>query len=268
MVTIPPRRMTSIVTNASLHKTFTGSIRAIGLGLSLLLTTVSPAAAGEDPAALLFGMEPAYARVHSYTARFVRQEVVDGALRPREEALLKFRRPGLIYLRWIAGPPVGRQILFAPGDQMLVREPGLFTSLATIVMAPDSPRVLSESRHPVTDIGIGQLITLVLDGARRAGAAGELTVRDDGVAPGADGLERRLEVILPRERERGYDCYRLALSVSAESGLPVRAVMYDWDDRTVADYAYREVRLNPPLTRTDFDPANPEYGFPHWRVAR
>src|SRR5439155_17051550 len=90
-------------------------------------------------------------------------------------------------------------------DRMLVREPGLFTSLATIVMAPDSPRVLSESRHPVTDIGIGQLITLVLDGARRAGAAGELTVRDDGVAPGADGLERRLEVILPRERERGYD---------------------------------------------------------------
>jgi len=48
----------------------------------------------------------------------------------------------------------------------------------------------------------------------------------------------------------------------------VRAVMHDWDDRTVADYAYREVRLNPPLTRTDFDPANPEYGFPHWRVAR
>src|SRR2546425_2007261 len=76
---------------------------------------------------------------------------------------------------------------------MLVREPGLFTSLATIVMAPDSPRVLSESRHPVTDIGIGQLITLVLDGARRAGAAGELTVRDDGVAPGADGLERSEE---------------------------------------------------------------------------
>src|SRR2546425_2710976 len=35
-------------------------------------------------------------------------------------------------------------------------------------------------------------------------------------------------------------------------------VMYDWDDRTVADYAYREVRLNPPHTRTDFDPARSE----------
>ena len=259
--------MTNIVTSSGLRKSLSRATTA----MLLVLGIASRAAAGDEPARLLFGMEAAYARVHGYTARFVRQEVVDGELRPREEALLKFRRPGLIYLRWVAGPPVGRQILFVPGknhDRMLVREPGLFTSLATIVMAPDSPRVLSESRHPVTDIGIGQLITLVLDGARRAGAAGELTVRDDGVAPGADGLERRLEVILPRERERGYYCYRLALSVSAESGLPVRAVMYDWDDRTVADYAYREVRLNPPLTRTDFDPANPEYGFPHWRVAR
>src|SRR5437773_2741035 len=165
--------MTNIVTSSGLRKSLSRATTA----MLLVLGIASRAAAGDEPARLLLGMEAAYARVHGYTARFVRQEVVDGELRPREEALLKFRRPGLIYLRWVAGPPVGRQILFVPGknhDRMLVREPGL----------------------------------------------------------------------------------------------PVRAVMYDWDDRTVADYAYREVRLNPPLTRTDFDPANPEYGFPHWRVAR
>ena len=115
---------------------------------------------------------------------------------------------------------------------MLVREPGLVTSLATIVMAPDSPRVLRESRHPVTDVGIGQLIELILDNARRASASGELTARDDGTAPGADGLERRLEVVLPRAREKGYYCDRLAVSLA------------------------------------DFDAANPEYGFPYWHVTR
>src|SRR2546425_7939903 len=93
-------------------------------------------------------------------------------------------------------------------------------------------------------------------GARRRGGAGSGRARAAARGDPAQGARE------------GYYCYRLALSVSAESGLPVRAVMYDWDDRTVADYAYREVRLNPPLTRTDFDPANPEYGFPHWRVAR
>src|SRR2546425_12925576 len=107
-------------------------------------------AAGEEPAQFLFGMEAAYARVHGYTARFVRQEVVDGELRPREEAFLKFRRPGLIYLRWVAGPPGGRQILFVPAknhDRVVVRYPGLFTSLAPLLIAPHDPRVLRESRH-------------------------------------------------------------------------------------------------------------------------
>ncbi len=97
---------------------------------------------------------------------------------------------------------------------MLVREPGLFASLVTIVMAPDSPRVLRESRHPVTDVGIGQLTGLILDNARRASASGELTVRHDGTAPGADGLERRLEAVLPRERGKGYHCRRSRVRTS------------------------------------------------------
>lgn len=238
---------------------------------ALVLPLVSPARADEDPARLLFDMEAAYARVEGYTARFVRQEVVEGALRPREEALLKFQRPGLMYLRWIAGPPEGREILFVPGrdgNRMLVREPGLLSSLVTIAIAPDSPRVLRESRHPVTDIGIGRLIDLIADNARRATAAGELTLRDHGVVAGPAGRERRLEVVLPRAGQGRYYCYRLELGVAVRSGLPVRATIYDWGDRRVAHYEYLDLGLNPALTSGDFDAANPEYGFPRWRVSR
>src|SRR2546425_12026433 len=138
--------MTNIVTSSGRRKRL---IRAT-TAMLLVLGTASRAAAGDEPARLLLGMEAAYALVEGYTARFVRQEVVDGELRPREEALLKFRRPGLIYLRWVAGPPAGRQILFVPGqnhDRMLVRYPGLFTSLAPLLIAPHDPRVLRESRH-------------------------------------------------------------------------------------------------------------------------
>ena len=213
-------------------------------------------------------MEAAYARVERYTARFVRQEVVGGVPRPREEALLKWRRPGLMYLRWTAGPPVGREILFVPGrngDRMLVREPGLLPRFATIVMAPDSPRVLEESRHPVTDIGIGRLIDLVLADTRRAARAGELTVRDHGMTRGPGGLERRLEVVFPGDRERGYAGHRLALTLAVDSGLPVRAIVHDRDDDVVADYAYRDLGLDAELTAADFDAGNPAYGFPRWR---
>lgn len=238
---------------------------------ALVLALVSPAAAAEDLARLLFDMEAAYARVQSYTARFVRQEVVGGALRPREEALLKFQRPGLMYLRWIAGLPEGREILFVPGrnhNRMLVREPGWLSRLVTVAMAPDNPRVLRESRHPVTDVGLGRLIELIVDNARRAAAAGELTLKDHGIATGPEGPARRLEAVLARDGQGRYYCYRLELAVATGSGLPVRATIYDWGDRMVADYEYLDLKLNPVLTAGDFDAANPEYGFSRWRVSR
>lgn len=237
----------------------------------LVLTLVSPAVAGEDLPPLLSGMEAAYARVQGYTARFVRQEVVQGILRPREEALLKFQRPGLVYLRWIAGPPEGREILFVPGrddNHMLLREPGFLSRLATIAIAPDSPRVLRESRHPVTDVGLGRLIEQIVGNARHAAAAGELTLRDHGTAPWSEGPVRRLEAVLPRDGQGRYYCYRFELAVATGSGLPVRATIYDWGERMVADYEYLELTLNPVFTARDFDAANPEYGFPRWRVSR
>jgi outer membrane lipoprotein-sorting protein len=237
---------------------------------ALVLALESPAGAGQDLARLLAGMEAAYAGVQGYRARFVRQEVVGGVLRAREEALLKFLHPGLMYLRWTAGPPAGREILFVPGrddNRMLVHEPGWFSRLVTVAIPPDSPRVLRESRHPVTDIGIGRLIELIQDNAGRAAAAGELTLRDGGVVTGAAGEMRRLEAVLSRQGQGRYYCHRLELGVALGSGLPVRATIYDWDDRKVADYEYLDLELNPALTAGDFDAGNPEYGFPRWRVS-
>ena len=69
-----------------------GSFIRVGIAVLLVLGAVAlglaAPAAGEDPAALPLGVEAAYARVERYTALFVRQEVVGGVPRPREEALL------------------------------------------------------------------------------------------------------------------------------------------------------------------------------------
>lgn len=246
--------------------TSTGS--PIGAAL-LAVGLVTEVAASEDSARLLFGMEAAYAKVSDYTAHFARQEVIEGRLRPAEEALLKYQRPGSIYLRWLAGPGTGREILFVEGrdgGRVLLHQPGLLSGLVTAVLAPDSPRVLRESRHPVTDMGIGRLIELIAANARRALARNELTLTDAGVVEAHGRREHRLELILPRDPARGYYCYRAVVAIDLEWNLPVAARIFDWDDRMVEDYRYREVRLNPGLSAADFDPANPEYGFPRWRV--
>lgn len=240
------------------------------LTLALALGVAVPAAGADDLSSLFVGMEAAYARVTDYTARFTRQERVAGALRPREEALLKFQRPGRIYLRWISGSARGREILFVKGrdhDRALVHEPGLLSGFFTAVLVPDSPRVLRESRHPITDIGLGRLIELLVGNARRALERGELVLLDRGVTGESGRRLRRLEAVLPQDPDKGYYCYRALVAIDVEWGLPVAATIFDWDDRLVADYRYRDLRLNPGLAAHDFDPGNPEYAFPRWRVA-
>ena len=255
--------MTGVVTKAAKSPlpAITAALLAVGL--------VTEVAAGEDSARLLFGMEAAYAKVSDYTALFARQEVIEGRLRPAEEALLKYRRPRSIYLRWVAGPGTGREILFVEGrdgGRILLHHPGLLSGLVTAVLAPDSPRVLRESRHPITDVGIGRLIELIAANARRALGRNELAVADAGVVEARGRREHRLELTLPRDPAKGYYCYRAIVAIDLEWNLPVAARIFDWSDRMVEDYRYREVQLNPGLSPLDFDPANPEYRFPRWRV--
>lgn len=247
--------------------------RAIGnrvlVALALAGSLASPAAAAEDPEKLFVGMEAAYAGVNDYTARFERQERVQGALRPREEILLKFQRPRRYYLKWLAGPSEGREAIYVEGardNKVMIREPGVISRLFSVLLDPDHPRVMRESLHPLTDIGIGRLIELVAENGRRALARGELVLIERGVGEEHGRRVRRVEAILPRDPRRGYYCYRLLLSVDVEWQLPTRAMVYDWDDRLVGDYEYREVRLNPGLRAEEFDPRNPAYGFPRWRL--
>lgn len=244
-------------------------MRALAV-LVLGLAAPAWAAEGDGPARMLVGMEAAYTRVESYTARFSRQEVVGSVLRPREEALVKFQRPERMYLRWVAGPPRGRELLFVrgrDGDRALVHEPGLLSGLFTFVLAPDSPRVLSQSRHPITDIGLGRLIDLILGTSRRAQERGGLTVSDAGLIAEDGRQARRIELRVPRGAGPGDDVRRAVIAIDVSSGLPVAAVLSDEAGRAVAEYAYRDLRLNPSLDALDFDPANPAYGFTRWRLS-
>ncbi|PYN56339.1 MAG: hypothetical protein DMD92_15910 [Candidatus Rokuibacteriota bacterium] len=52
---------------------------------------------------------------------------------------------------------------------------------------------------------------------------------------------------------------------AAHSGLPVGVIVHDRDDGVVAEYAFRDLKLDAELTAADFDAANPAYGFPRWR---
>jgi hypothetical protein len=242
---------------------------SIVLAIAIVLVTSTSALAAADLAKRVFAMEAAWASVHAYTARFVRQERIDDTLRPREEAELKFQRPGRLYLRWTDGEPKGREILYVPGrddDKLLVREPGLVSGLFTLVLAPDSPRVLRESRHPVTDIGIGRLVERITGDVRKGLRAGELVLTDHGEAKERAGVSR-IEISVAAGASGHYYAPRVLVDIDRMSALPVGLAAFDGDGRIVGRYEYHEVRLNVALGDIDFDAANPRYEFPRRRLS-
>lgn len=237
------------------------------VGLCSLLVLLAPAtASSQDVLGVVADMEAAYARIHDYTARLVKRERIKDKLRDPEDILLKFREPGKIYMRWMGSEVPGRQILFVKGrdqDRALIHEPGFPSSLITILTAPDSALVLQESRHPITDVGLGRLIELLAAHARRATARGELASREISAAgpSGPAQAERRLELLTPKTAT-GYLAHRAVVTIHLASRLPVAVELFGANDELLASYTYKELVVNPGLSDRDFDPTNPQYSFP------
>ncbi len=250
-------------------------LRIVGLLALGVLTLSGPrVAAAADPSVaellrLLGAADKQYAQIHDYTAVMISRERVKDVLQEEERILLKFQRAFKVYMRWMEGPSQGREGLYVSGahdGKFLIYEPRGLQRLFTAALAPTDARVMEKSRHPVTDVGIGRLLEIVGDNTRRAARDGVLRVVDRGAGEVAGRRVRHFEGILPRDPQAGYYAYRVRLFFDEEHRVPIRVVVYDWNDQLVEDYTYTDLRLNPGLSTLDFDPSNKEYGFSTWRI--
>jgi outer membrane lipoprotein-sorting protein len=235
-----------------------------------VLSRAPAAEASPDILGIVADMHIAYASIQDYTAHFIKRERIKEKLRDPEDIRLKFREPGKIYMRWLGREAAGREILFVKGrdqDRALIHEPRFPISVVTILTPPDSPLVFQESRHPITDVGLGRLIELLAAHTHRALERGELATREIP-ADGPSTLvkaERRLELITPKTAT-GYLAHRAVVTIDLATRLPVAVELFDADVEFLASYTYKELIVNPGLTDRDFDPTNPQYTFPTWRV--
>ncbi len=99
----------------------------------------------------------------NYQVHLTRQERVGGKLFPVEQVVLSIRRsPKAVRIEWPDGPNQGREALYSAegGDGMLhMNMPGALVSRP--VLPPDSPLVMSNSRHPITEAGLDAILEYV-----------------------------------------------------------------------------------------------------------
>ncbi|HMC11500.1 MAG TPA: DUF1571 domain-containing protein, partial [Pirellulaceae bacterium] len=111
-------------------------------------------------------------RFPDYSATFIKQERVEGSdLQEVQSIQLKLRhKPFGIYMKWLEGGDVGRELLHVEGqydEKMLVRLGGIKKRLPLLKLDPTGSLAMQESRHPVTEMGLALLADQILKYRKR-----------------------------------------------------------------------------------------------------
>ena len=252
---------------------------AIVAGLSLSARAADPAARATSTAsAETHPLEPALriARecqesveaVQDFEAAFSKRDVVKGAVHAHTMEVKLRMEPFSVYMKF-AEPHEGREVIYVQGrndDKLLVHETGLASLIGTITIDPLSPQAMSESRHPITNMGLKPLAAGVIKQWESELKYGEIDVK---YYPNAKvrGIECKvIESSHPQPR-RQFRFQKTRLFIDKATNLPVRVEQYGFPTTAgqkpplLEEYTYWNVRANVGLTDKDFDPENPKYGF-------
>lgn len=216
-----------------------------------------------DPERWISEAEVALAQVEDYKAIFHKQERIEGKLKEEVTVLFKFKKPFKVYMKWIKDPHKGRELLYVEGwnkNHMMVHESGI-TGIVTVNLNPRGSLAMEGNRHPITDSGLDHLMKVIGDNVRRGIRNSELEFKEMEKETVYGRRTQRVEIILPRNKTRGYYCYRARFSLDLEKKVLIKVEIYDWDNNLVENYGYEDLKLNVSLTDTDFSPKNPEYKF-------
>jgi hypothetical protein len=214
--------------------------------------------------------QPAVDEIKDYKAVFTKSELVRGRM-VTHVMDMKFRaKPFSVYFRYRQGREAGRQAIYVEGkfgNNLVVKEAsGLASMAGRVSLRLDDPIVTAENRHPVTSVGIPNLLKTALTVWDRESKVESANV-DVKFYPNAKVGEVGCEAVqLTYQKPNPELKFQLVrLYVDRESRLPVKAQRYGWP-RTpgekpplVEDYTYTNVKINQKLTDADFDPAT--YGF-------
>ena len=199
------------------------------------------------PETLVVQARTALEAMTCYEVSLHRQERVNGSLLPEEDVVLAIRRtPLAVRLSWPDGPNKGREALYRsdePGGQMHIKMAN--PALPRLSLNPESPMVMRNSRHPLTEAGFDSLI----EGLENGVNANALTYTGIETPKGLDHPAHCLTRTTPSGEN-----WRVYLDV--ENHLPSLVQAVDARGELLERYLFHDIKANPTeLTATDaFDP--------------
>jgi hypothetical protein len=250
--------------------------RALGLRLLSLIGVVALTGAGQpqgtspppappDAASQLIAEARAsFGRVHDYMGTLVKQERVGGQLQPEQFINLRVRQqPFSVYLKWQSPKQFdGQEVSYVAGknnNKMRAKAAGLAGAVGFLSMEPTDPRAMKQSRHAMTESGIGHLIDTIARGneIERRLPTSQVQSRFAEYAFQQRPCTRMETVHLVNNGQ--FYCYRSVVYFDKGLKLPVRFEAYDWpvqggvaDGELLECYSYIDLKFNVGLTDAAF----------------
>jgi hypothetical protein len=204
----------------------------------------------------------------SYQVSINRQERVGNTLLPAEDIVLSIRRnPRAVRLEWPSGSNKGREVLYSPnetGGRMQINSAD--SLVPRLSLPPDSPLVLKNSRHPITEAGFDPIVKNIEEPLALAKqgkpAGGKITYLGLGQPAPLDHPCHQIMRVTPTG-EKWLVC------LDPKSKLPVLVQANDASGTLLERYVFGPARENlPDLARAEaFDP-NRRWGEPKGLFSR
>jgi hypothetical protein len=235
------------------------------------------AAVGEHPlvpaiATAKAGLESIRTNIKDYSCTMVKRELVNGNLGQHQYIFMKVRHePFSVYLNFLGPDEVkGQEVIWVKGqndDNMLAHAgSGVKAMMGTVALKPDSMIAMEGQRYPITEIGVENLASRLVEVAEHDSQFGECEVN---FFPGAKVNGRVctcIQVTHPVPR-RNFRFNMARVFIDDEMKIPVRFEAYDWPPTAgeppvlMEEYTYMNVKLNNGFTDADFDTKNVAYKF-------
>jgi hypothetical protein len=210
--------------------------------------------------------------VVDYSCTLIKQERINGVLRPEEYMFAEIRNrkvkdgvlvtPLSAYLYFLKpGKLKGREVIFVEGQnngKMVAHEGGFRGRVVPpIWLKPDGPFAMHGQLYPITEIGIETLIDRLIEKGERDRKRGECTVDFIKGAKINGRVCTVLQVKHPTPRP-WFDFHIARIFIDDELKVPIRYAAYTWPKEAggkpqlLEAYTYLNLKLNVQLTDADF----------------
>jgi hypothetical protein len=225
----------------------------------------------DEPIRLVLEAREKFRTIQDYTCTFIKRERINGQLLPEEYVVMKARtKPFSVYMKW-QKPYEGREVIYVHGQndgKLLAHSTGLEKVVGgTVSLDPRGEMAMENSRHAITEAGIGNLIDQLVARWQKEKQLGHTQVE---IKPNAK-VDGRTCILVKTQHPvdpKNYAYFRSKIFFDKEHGLPIRFEGYDWPRRgtspegeSLEEYTYRDLKFNVALTAADFNADNPKYGF-------